>query len=117
MAKKKVKSKAKQPPKSSIPENITSKVLAETYSTPSPPVFMKVCRLCESKDGPFLNIFDADKVTAKKIEELMPFGVRYSYLYTFYQTKECSMYTSVCYLLSWLFNASLTTVNNIQSAD
>lgn len=75
MAKKKVKSKAKQPPKSSIPENITSKVLAETYSTPSPPVFMKVCRLCESKDGPFLNIFDADKVTAKKIEELMPFGI------------------------------------------
>ncbi|XP_022815590.1 uncharacterized protein LOC111348891 [Spodoptera litura] len=75
MAKKKVKSKPKQPPKSSIPENLTTKVLAESYSSPSPPVFMKVCRLCESKDGPFLNIFDADKVTAKKIEELMPFGI------------------------------------------
>ncbi|CAH0677505.1 unnamed protein product [Spodoptera exigua] len=76
MAKKKIKPKVKQTPKpSSIPENLTSKVLADTYSSPSPPVFMKVCRLCESKDGPFLNIFDADKVTAKKIEELMPFGI------------------------------------------
>lgn len=44
-------------------------------TTVTPPVLMKVCRLCEAKDGPFLNIFDADKVTARKIEELMPFGV------------------------------------------
>ena len=76
MAKKKVKSKAKQPVKPSIPESISSEVIAEAYSTVPPPVFMKLCRLCESKDGPFLNIFDADKVTAKKIDELMPFGVR-----------------------------------------
>lgn len=77
MAKKKVKSKAKQPPKSSfIPESISSEVIAEACSAMAPPVFMKVCRLCEGKDGPFLNIFDADKVTAKKIDELMPFGVR-----------------------------------------
>lgn len=41
----------------------------------NPPVLWKVCRLCETKDGPFLNIFDADKVIAKKIEELLPFGV------------------------------------------
>lgn len=34
-----------------------------------------VCRLCETKDGPFLNIFDPDKVTEKKIEELMPFVI------------------------------------------
>lgn len=81
MAKKKVKSKAKQPVKSAIPQSISSEVLAEASSSVPAPVFMKVCRLCESKDGPFLNIFDADKVTAKKIDELMPFGVRYFVLY------------------------------------
>ncbi|CAH0596162.1 unnamed protein product [Chrysodeixis includens] len=75
MAKKKAKAKAKQPPAPSIPESITSEVIAEAYSAKAVPVFMKVCRLCESKDGPFLNIFDADKVTAKKIDELMPFGI------------------------------------------
>ncbi|XP_063896852.1 nucleolar and coiled-body phosphoprotein 1 [Helicoverpa armigera] len=75
MAKKKVKSKAKQPSKSSVAQNISSEVIAAAYSPAAQPVFMKVCRLCESKDGPFLNIFDADKVTAKKIDELMPFGI------------------------------------------
>lgn len=79
MAKKKVKSKGKQPVKLGISESISSEVIAEASSVP-PPVFMKLCRLCESKDGPFLNIFDADKVTAKKIDELMPFGVRNIYL-------------------------------------
>ncbi|KAJ8711587.1 hypothetical protein PYW08_008541 [Mythimna loreyi] len=75
MAKKKMKSKAKQPVKPFIPKSISSEVIAEACSSVPPPVFMKVCRLCESKDGPFLNIFDADKVTAKKIDELMPFGI------------------------------------------
>ncbi|KAJ8709014.1 hypothetical protein PYW07_008840 [Mythimna separata] len=75
MAKKKVKSKAKQPVKPFIPKSISSEVIAEACSSVPPPVFMKVCRLCESKDGPFLNIFDADKVTARKIDELMPFGI------------------------------------------
>uniref|UniRef100_A0A2A4JUI3 Uncharacterized protein n=1 Tax=Heliothis virescens TaxID=7102 RepID=A0A2A4JUI3_HELVI len=75
MAKKKVKSKAKQPSKTSVAQEISSEVIAAAYSPAAQPVFMKVCRLCESKDGPFLNIFDADKVTAKKIDELMPFGI------------------------------------------
>ncbi|KAI5644766.1 zinc-finger associated domain (zf-AD) domain-containing protein [Phthorimaea operculella] len=39
------------------------------------PVLAKVCRLCETKEGPFLNIFGGEKNTAKKIEELLPFGV------------------------------------------
>lgn len=78
MAKKKAKAKAKQPAAPSISESITSEVIAEAYNAKAVPVFMKVCRLCESKDGPFLNIFDADKITAKKIDELMPFGVRYN---------------------------------------
>ncbi|KAJ2954607.1 hypothetical protein O0L34_g2903 [Tuta absoluta] len=39
------------------------------------PVLLKVCRLCETKEGPFLNIFGGEKNTAKKIEELLPFGV------------------------------------------
>lgn len=76
MAKKKVKSKTKQPAKPTVSDNISSEAIAAAYSSVPQPVFMKVCRLCETKDGPFLNIFDADKVTAKKIDELMPFGVR-----------------------------------------
>lgn len=55
-------------------EEVVDKLTAVLSKVP-PLVPMKVCRLCEMKDGPFLNIFDADKVTAKKIEELMPFGV------------------------------------------
>ncbi|XP_049885816.1 uncharacterized protein LOC126380447 [Pectinophora gossypiella] len=43
-----------------------------TFCKTVPP---KVCRLCETKDGPFLNIFGGEKNTAKKIDELMPFEV------------------------------------------
>lgn len=81
MAKKKPKTKGKQVAKA-VPANnkITKDVIAAAYNTATPPlipVFLKVCRLCESKDGPFLNIFEADKLTAKKIDDLMPFSVRF----------------------------------------
>ncbi|VVC99579.1 unnamed protein product [Leptidea sinapis] len=36
---------------------------------------LKVCRLCENKEGPFLGIFEAEKTTAKKIDEIMPFVI------------------------------------------
>lgn len=84
MAKKKLKNKGKTAPKPAAAEDVSNDVIAAAYSVatqPILPVFLKVCRLCESKDGPFLNIFDADKVTAKKIDELMPFSVRYFILY------------------------------------
>ncbi|CAH0402283.1 unnamed protein product [Chilo suppressalis] len=55
--------------------DVIAAALNSTASTPNQVIFLKVCRLCESKDGPFLNIFDQDKVTAKKIDELMPFGI------------------------------------------
>ncbi|CAG4988513.1 unnamed protein product [Colias eurytheme] len=38
-------------------------------------VMMKMCRLCETKDGPFHNIFGAESMTAKKIDDIMPFVV------------------------------------------
>ncbi|CAG9793551.1 unnamed protein product [Diatraea saccharalis] len=50
-------------------------IIAAAISAANQVVFLKVCRLCESKDGPFLNIFDPDKITAKKIDELMPFAI------------------------------------------
>ncbi|XP_046971945.1 uncharacterized protein LOC124538791 [Vanessa cardui] len=79
MAKKKgAKKNAKKvtPAKSlSITDSINSEVIAAALSSVNQPVLLKVCRLCEAKDGPFLNIFDADKVTAKKIETVMPFGI------------------------------------------
>lgn len=60
---------------SSITDSINSEVIAAALSSVNQPVFLKVCRLCEAKDGPFLNIFDPDMITAKKIEVLMPFCV------------------------------------------
>lgn len=59
---------------SSITDSINSEVIAAALSSVQP-VFLKVCRLCEAKDGPFLNIFDPDMITAKKIEVVMPFCV------------------------------------------
>ncbi|XP_050354735.1 uncharacterized protein LOC126776326 [Nymphalis io] len=59
----------------SITDSINSEVIAAALSSVNQPILLKVCRLCETKDGPFLNIFDADKVTAKKIETVMPFGI------------------------------------------
>ncbi|CAK1545761.1 unnamed protein product [Leptosia nina] len=38
-------------------------------------VLLKICRLCESKDGPFLDIFDAERIIAKKIYDIMPFVI------------------------------------------
>ncbi|CAH2095046.1 unnamed protein product [Euphydryas editha] len=61
--------------KSSLTESINSEVIAAALSSVNQPVLLKVCRLCETKDGPFLNIFDQDKITAKKIEVVMPFAV------------------------------------------
>lgn len=58
-----------------ISEKINNEVIAEALNFTNQPVFMKLCRLCESKDGPFLNIFDPDMITAKKIESLMPFVI------------------------------------------
>lgn len=78
MPKKKMKRKVKKAMKTDVINNISSEVIAAAYdaAAQSPiPVLLKVCRLCESKDGPFLNIFEADKLTAKKIDELMPFSV------------------------------------------
>ncbi|XP_039760098.1 uncharacterized protein LOC120633807 [Pararge aegeria] len=79
MAKKKiakktiVKKSSAQP--LSLADTINTEVIAAALSSANVPVLLKVCRLCEAKDGPFLNIFDADKVTAKKIEAVMPFGI------------------------------------------
>lgn len=82
MGKKKPKAKLTKPApagvetNSAVPNIKTDiEAIAAAICSANQAVFMKVCRLCESKDGPFLNIFDADKVTAKKIDELMPFGV------------------------------------------
>ncbi|XP_063832203.1 nucleolar protein dao-5-like [Ostrinia nubilalis] len=82
MAKKKPKPKVSKPavasPTSStlsVPNKTDIEAIAAAICSANQAVFMKVCRLCESRDGPFLNIFDADKVTAKKIDELMPFGI------------------------------------------
>ncbi|KPJ03466.1 hypothetical protein RR46_03532 [Papilio xuthus] len=79
MAKKKIKSKSKTSNSTKVAnipdynainaEAINSAIVSVNQS------ILKVCRLCESKDGPFHNIFDSEKVTAKKIEELMPFWV------------------------------------------
>ncbi|XP_045454633.1 uncharacterized protein LOC123664058 [Melitaea cinxia] len=60
---------------SSITDSINSEVIAAALSSVNQPVFLKVCRLCEAKDGPFLNIFDPDMITAKKIEVVMPFCI------------------------------------------
>nr|XP_034836182.1 LOW QUALITY PROTEIN: titin-like [Maniola hyperantus] len=79
MAKKKNTKKTnekKAPAKpASLPDTINTEALIAARSFTNLPVLLKVCRLCEAKDGPFLNIFDADKVTAKKIEIVMPFGI------------------------------------------
>ncbi|OWR41881.1 hypothetical protein KGM_214855 [Danaus plexippus plexippus] len=58
---------------SPVTESTTSEVIAASLVHQS--VFLKVCRLCEAKDGPFLNIFEADKLTAKKIDAVMPFRI------------------------------------------
>lgn len=80
MGKKRIvkKSNAKKTAAPNLSEKINSEVIAEALSSANQPIFMKLCRLCESKDGPFLNIFDPDMITAKKIETLMPFVVNIS---------------------------------------
>ncbi|XP_023934525.2 titin [Bicyclus anynana] len=81
MAKKKnvKKSNAKKAPVAPpcLADTINTEVIAAALSSASVngPVLLKVCRLCEAKDGPFLNIFEADKMTAKKIATVMPFGI------------------------------------------
>ncbi|XP_013186060.1 uncharacterized protein LOC106131494 [Amyelois transitella] len=59
---------------SEIEKMINSSVAAISAKT-VPPVLMKVCRLCGGKEGPFLNIFDQDQMTAIKIDQLMPFRI------------------------------------------
>lgn len=79
MAKKKTKSKSKTSNSKvvSTPDfDAINKEAITSATTSVNQLILKVCRLCESKDGPFHNIFDSEKVTAKKIEELMPFWVR-----------------------------------------
>ncbi|XP_026761449.2 serine/threonine-protein kinase pakG-like [Galleria mellonella] len=80
MAKSRKKSKSAKPPPvkaSTFPTEdcIKSNVLAATLSVSNQPVLMKVCRLCGTKDGPFLNIFDPEQVTATKVDQLMPFKI------------------------------------------
>lgn len=94
MGKKKPKAKPSKPAAAGVESNSVSvpnktdiEAIAAAICSANQAVFMKVCRLCESKDGPFLNIFDADKVTAKKIDELMPFGVSTYYYITSYSSK------------------------------
>ncbi|CAK1593664.1 unnamed protein product [Parnassius mnemosyne] len=79
--KKNAKNKSKSPKtktnasSNAVANEINTEVIAVALSTVNQPIFMKVCRLCEAKDGPFLNIFDSEKITAKKIEDLMPFWI------------------------------------------
>lgn len=44
-------------------------------NTATQSILMNICRLCEGKDGPFVNIFDAEKTLVKKVDEIMPFVV------------------------------------------
>ncbi|XP_068619679.1 uncharacterized protein [Battus philenor] len=67
-----LKTKTTSPP---ITNNFNSEIIAAALATINQPILLKVCRLCETKDGPFLHIFDSEKVIAKKIDELMPFWV------------------------------------------
>lgn len=65
------------PPSGPSVSDINSQVIAEAKANAlAQPVTMKLCRLCETKDGPFLNIFEAEQVIAKKIDTLLPFTVR-----------------------------------------
>lgn len=73
-AKKSAAKKSSAKPASEL-DTINNEVLSAALSVANLPVLLKVCRLCEAKDGPFLNIFEADKMTAKKIETVMPFAV------------------------------------------
>ncbi|KAM3960823.1 LOW QUALITY PROTEIN: uncharacterized protein ACR2FA_005134 [Aphomia sociella] len=80
MAKSKKSKTAKpSPPKATpvvpIDECVKSSVIQATLNIANQPVLMKVCRLCGAKEGPFLNIFDPEQVTATKIDQLMPFKV------------------------------------------
>ncbi|XP_059058761.1 uncharacterized protein LOC131852138 [Achroia grisella] len=80
MAKSRKKSKSAKPQTNkaspaSTDDSINSNILVAALSVPSQPVLMKVCRLCGTKDGPFLNIFDPEQVTASKVDQLMPFKI------------------------------------------
>lgn len=55
-----------------VTESIKNETPAVNAVTTVP---VKLCRLCETKDGPFLGIFDTEQIISKKIEELMPFAV------------------------------------------
>ncbi|CAH4034833.1 unnamed protein product [Pieris brassicae] len=52
-----------------------SKNTLESSNSVSQPVLLKLCRLCESKDGPFVEMFDAETILAKKIDDIMPFVI------------------------------------------
>lgn len=52
----------------------TEAILAAALSAAKQPI-LRACRLCESKDGPFLNIFESEKLLAKKIDDILPFVV------------------------------------------
>ncbi|GBP67770.1 hypothetical protein EVAR_22171_1 [Eumeta japonica] len=79
MAKKtKAKSKAKAAAsaKTNTPTAIIrEEAIAAVLSSVNQAIRSKVCRLCETKDGPFLQIFSPDKVLSKKMQELLPFVI------------------------------------------
>ncbi|XP_022127248.2 uncharacterized protein LOC111001617 [Pieris rapae] len=52
-----------------------SKITLEPSNSVSQTVLLKLCRLCESKDGPFVEMFDAETELAKKIDDIMPFVI------------------------------------------
>lgn len=55
------------------PEDNSPALLSTLYSVNQ----MKICRLCESRSGPFLNIFgDAELELSKKIDDLLPFEIK-----------------------------------------
>ncbi|XP_047508243.1 uncharacterized protein LOC125051749 [Pieris napi] len=52
-----------------------SKITLDPSNSVSQPVLIKLCRLCETKDGPFVEMFDAETMLAKKIDDIMPFVI------------------------------------------
>lgn len=73
---KRLKKKKNFPVKSKVPKELTTSIAPSPVAVPFG--WTKICRLCEAKDGPFLNIFDADKTVAKKISYILPFVVSIS---------------------------------------
>lgn len=93
-----------KPKRSTKKKNLATESIPPIPPTPViiPFEWAKICRLCEAKGGPFLNIFGADNTVAMKVAHILPFVVSIS---------SCSANSAfTCYLIYFSYASTLIII-------